>query len=486
MLLLTALAEIFANQPRDARDVFTTSIFAMLMSAPSRISEVLALPVDCEVVETDRDGVERYGWRFYSGKGYEGDIKWIPSVMVSVAKTAVLRARSLSADARKLAKWIEENPNRFYRHEYCPVVSDDTPLTMVQACQALGLAHNDLKACRASLNNRGLKAIDGAHTLHSLWVHVLSRLPADFPWFDKERGIKYSDALFVLNKNQLNGVKGCLPTELHKPDNNFFSNDLSLRDSLEGEHKNIFDRHGYISQNGQRLSLRSHQARHFLNTLAQRGGLSNRELAKWSGRADVKQNRVYNHMTEYEMVAMAERIDPTKKMFGPVGALHKNLPVTTQEFNTLEQAAVHVTEFGFCVHDYTMSPCEKYRDCINCTEQVCIKGDEANLERIKARLEKTEALLSMAENDVDEGEVGADRWLTYHQKSVTRLRELVNILDSPEIENGAQIKLRGNDFTQLRRVAHKKARLSAEGETSDNEESLILSDLTKMLGGGFG
>mgnify|MGYP000036922550 FL=1 len=43
-LALNALAEIFANDPMDGRDVFTTSVFAMLMSAPSRISEVLALP----------------------------------------------------------------------------------------------------------------------------------------------------------------------------------------------------------------------------------------------------------------------------------------------------------------------------------------------------------------------------------------------------------------------------------------------------------
>lgn len=90
-IALNALAEIFANDPIDGRDIFTTSVFAMLMSAPSRISEVLALPADCEVFETDRDGIERYGWRFFAGKGYEGDIKWIPTVMVSVAKTAVAR-----------------------------------------------------------------------------------------------------------------------------------------------------------------------------------------------------------------------------------------------------------------------------------------------------------------------------------------------------------------------------------------------------------
>lgn len=48
-IALNALAEIFANDPMDERDIFTTSVFAMLMSAPSRISEVLALPADCEV-----------------------------------------------------------------------------------------------------------------------------------------------------------------------------------------------------------------------------------------------------------------------------------------------------------------------------------------------------------------------------------------------------------------------------------------------------
>jgi hypothetical protein len=32
----------------------------------------------------------------------------------------------------------------------------------------------------------------------------------------------------------------------------------------------------------------------------------------------------------------------------------------------------------------------------------------------------------------------------------------VAILEDPDIENGAQIKLRGNDFSQLRRVVAKK------------------------------
>ncbi|MFQ2891891.1 integrase, partial [Aeromonas caviae] len=429
---LNALAEIFASDPIDGRDVFTTSVFAMLMSAPSRISEVLALPVNCEVFETDREGIERYGWRFFAGKGYEGEIKWIPTVMAGVAQTAVARAKNLSENARQLAKWIEKHPDRFYRHADCPDVADDEPLTMEEACMALGFAHDSPIACRSSLGSRGLAKKDGVHTLNSLWQHTMERLPDGFPWFDKDKGIKYSNALFALNANQFHGNRGCLPVELHKPTNNFFNNDLSPREALDGKHISIFDRHGYHSENGARVKLSSHQARHLLNTIAQRGGLSNLEIAKWSGRADVKQNRTYNHMTEFELVSMAERLDPSKSLFGPVGEVAKHLPVSAQEFNTLERAPVHVTEYGFCVHDYTMSPCDKFRDCVNCTEQVCVKGGDPNmLARIKERLVRSEQLFSFAKHAVESGDMGADRWYQYHEKTVVRLRELGKVRTSP-------------------------------------------------------
>lgn len=483
-IALSALAEIFANAPMDERDIFTTSVFAMLMSAPSRISEVLALPADCEVFETDCENLERYGWRFFAGKGYEGDIKWIPTVMVGVAKTAIARIKMLSENARQLAKWIEIHPDKFYRHANCPNVADDEPLTMEQSCMALGFVCESKKQCRSSLYNRGLAQKDGVHTLKSLWRHAMAYLPDDFPWFDKDKGIKYSNALFALNVNQLHGNRGCIPIELYKPTNNFFNNDLTPRNALDGKHASIFDRHAYSAENGERVKLTSHQARHLLNTIAQRGGLSNLEIAKWSGRADVKQNRIYNHMTEYELVGMAESLDPVKALIGAVGEVPKHLPVTMQELNTLEHASVHVTEYGYCVHDYTMSPCDKFRDCVNCTEQVFIKGgDTEKSDRIKKQLVKSEQLFSLAQTAVANGEMGADRWYQYHKRNVARLQELVDLLEDPDIECGVQIKLRGGDFSQLRRVAEKK---SIEQKGKLNEEAVMLNDFKNLLGGGFG
>lgn len=79
-----AIAEIFSKDESQlsVRDIFTTSVLALLMCAPGRISEILSLPADCEITEHDENGIERYGLRFFSAKGYAGDIKWIPSVMV--------------------------------------------------------------------------------------------------------------------------------------------------------------------------------------------------------------------------------------------------------------------------------------------------------------------------------------------------------------------------------------------------------------------
>lgn len=481
---LDAMAEIFANNPVEERDIFTSSVFALLLSAPSRISEVLALPVDCEVTEIDKDGNERYGLRFFAGKGYEGDIKWIPTVMVSIAKEAIQRISKLSENARKLSRWIENNPGKFYRHENCPDVADDTLLTMEQACQALGLSSKSSKICNTGLRQSNLKPMNGIHTLNSLWQHVTDRLPEDFPWFDKDKGIKFSNALFALNKYQFHRNRTRSPIALHKPTNNFFNNDLSPRESLDSDfHRSIFDRNGYQGENGKQLKLTSHQARHLLNTIAQRGGLGQLEIAKWSGRANVKQNRTYNHMTEYELVSMAEQIDTSKALFGPTGEPTKHLPVSIQEFNTLETGAVHVTEFGYCVHDYTMSPCEKFRDCLNCTEQVCIKGNEENFTRIKERLARTEALLEKSKIAVNDGDVGADRWFQYQNKIVARLRELIRVLENTDIEDGAQIKLRGDDFSQLRRVINKK---STEAIKNDDRSAEMLNEITMLLGGGLG
>ncbi|AZR82852.1 integrase [Thiomicrospira sp. S5] len=483
--VLEAMAEIFASNPDNPRDIFTSSVFAMLMCAPSRIAEILLLPVDCEVEEKDGQGDIQYGWRFYSGKGFGGDIKWIPKVMVPIAKESIARIKSLTEPARYLAKWIEGNPRSFYPHRGCPKVNSNTKLTAIEAAMALGFVARDKNSAQTSLSGMKLKIYDFSYSLSELWNdYVMLRQPEGFSWLSKEQDIKYSNALFCMTRNLLHDQRGNSPVILWAPTNNVFNNDLSPRASLNKDvHKSIFDRYGYKDAQGNRLKATSHQMRHLLSTIAERGGMAQDELAKWAGRADAKQNRVYNQMSEFEMVVRAEQFDPSKSLFGPVGEAKKHIPVTIQEFNTLEKGTAHVTEYGFCVHDYTISPCDKYRDCLNCAEQVCVKGEEEKLRRIKAQLAEVEEQFKASERAIQKGLAGADRWYEYHLHTLTHLRQLVEILEDPNVSDGSLIKL-ANDksFSQTNRVLRNK-----HGENRLKQDQQKLAEQAKVrLGGGLG
>lgn len=483
--VLEAMAEIFASNPQSPRDIFTSSVFAMLMCAPSRITEVLLLPVDCEVEEKDSQGDIQYGWRFYSGKGFGGDIKWIPKVMVPIAKEAIARIKSLTASARDLATWIEDNPRMFYRHSACPSVDSMQKLTAIETALALGFVARSSGSAMSSLSKMQLRSQNYSYSLVEIWNdYVMPRQPEAFPWLSKEQGIKYCNALFCMTKNLLHEQRGNSPVILWAPNNNVFNNDLSPRDSLnKAYHQSIFDRYGYKDAQGNRLKATSHQMRHLLSTIAERGGMAQDELAKWAGRADAKQNRVYNQMSEFEMVVRAEQFDPSKSLFGPVGEAKKHIPVTIQEFNTLEKGTAHVTEYGFCVHDYTISPCDKYRDCLNCAEQICVKGEEEKLRRIKAQLAEVEEQFKASESAIQEGLAGADRWYEYHLHTLTHLRQLVEVLEDPTVPDGSLIKL-ANDksFSQTNRVLRNK-----HGENRLKQDQQKLAEQAKaLLGGGLG
>lgn len=184
------------------------------------------------------------------------------------------------------------------------------------------------------------------------------------------------------------------------------------------------------------------------------------------------------------MVAKAEELDTSLSLFGPSGEVSLNEPVTTQEFNLTERGAVHVTEFGVCVHDYTMSPCEKFRDCLNCQEQVCIKGDCERQGRIKARLDEVEKDYAAAKDAIAQGFSGADRWFEHQEKTVIRLRQLVEILENPDVPDGSQIKLRdGKDYSHLLRVIRLKAVDSLEWQTTDQG---LIPEMTRLLEGNLG
>lgn len=388
---LQAIGEIFSIQNHDLheRDLFVTSVFALLMCAPSRITEILSLRADCEVIEKNREGKECYGLRFYSLKGFGSNIKWIPEIMVPTAKLAIKRLLKLSEKPRERSKVLE---------------------------------------------------------------HKMKDKSARKIWFDKEKDVRFSNALCALFVNQLS-MKRQTGSELFKVSNVFFSKELGS--SKISKHKNIFERHGYYDEHNKALFLRTHQARHLLNTIAQRGGLGELDIAKWSGRVSVAQNRVYNHITEAEMIEKVKALGINQNNIIPCDSdVNENFEISTLHDlkNKIEHGAVHITEYGYCVHDYILAPCSKYFDCINCSEQVCVKGEKQKLERLKSLLDTTECLVIKAKEAISEDELGADKWYQHQTKTLERVKGIIELMENPELPDGSLIRKHGDDFSHLSRI----------------------------------
>jgi hypothetical protein len=459
--IIEALADIYASNPREPRDVFTTCSTALLLSAPSRITELLALEVDCEVYDTARDGSQVYGWRFMPGKDAPPLVKWIPEVIAPLAQEAIGRIREMTKEARWLASWLEDRPDEFPRHPNCPDVGEDQMLSVWEIGDALGLSTSNESRLRTDIRRLGLSSRAETTSLRSLNHLVRSLLPKDFPWFDKIRGVRYSNALFAMLDNQLDTQRRTWPVSLWKPSANILNDDLRSRPNSPS----IFERHGVSISPGLKNPT-THQFRHLLNTVAQRGGLSQDEIARWSGRKEVKQNRAYDHMSEFEIVEMIRRSDSSlsKEISEDRAllALEGKVPILREELDLLLVPAAHVTEFGYCVHDYVMSPCQKFRDCLNCEEQVCIKGDH-RLSRLKHRFAELDLLVRRAQEEIRAGTAGADRWYEVHVATRDRLEELISLMTATDVPDGSLIRLRsGKEFSPMKRALQARADLRLE------------------------
>lgn len=456
---IRAIAEIFASDPQDPKDIRTTCFIAMVMCAPSRGSEILNLPVDCEIELKDQKGNPVYEWRFFAGKGYGATTKMVIPEMEPIARTAVARIRQLTAPGRDIAMRILEHPDRFPRHPKCPDVSEDAVLTVQQACDALGL-FSSTGEHRAVLRQYGVpKEARDVPTLRKLWAVARRKLPPTWPWVNKDAGVTYANALFCMPKNFLlrSGVPS--PITPWMPSLGSFLLDISPRESVQGKSPNqtIFDRYGYKGSDGERLRLTSHQPRHLLNTLFHRNGLNQILIATMSGRVDVSQNRVYNHMTEDELTEKCRKqVGPMPMIVGPDNvSVSVREPVYVTDLNLKERGPIHVTEYGFCLHDFIQAPCQRYRDCLNCDEHACEKRNDVRAERIRARLKEVETDLAAAQKGIDEGYMGADRWYEYHVATTERLRKLVAFYDSPEVRDGAIIRVANpTGFNPLNRAIH--------------------------------
>ena len=482
-----ALADIFSRKESELsdRDIFITSAISLLLSAPERASELFFLKSDCvyeeevqlssksdlALIDADSKNEMVLGIRWYAQKNYGYDIKYIPSVMTSTVKLAIARLRKISEKPRNFA-YLLEHSKKFPRHEFCPDVDDDQLLTKKQVLCALGFDSSVYTTDKIAndtgnqfLRVRGLERKDNIYCLNDLNVVIRSRLPKDFPYIHFKTGggmkVKWSEALFSCFANQLNTQKPTVITELWMPHIDTLNEDLApTKKTLRGTDqlcnvRSIFQRWEFGN-----YSVSSHQFRHLLNTIANTNGMDSLLLAKWSGRADVKQNRVYDHTSveerNYALVEM-QRNELSLHESDTTFNFQIATPRTLQELNTRTTLTMHTTEFGLCTHSYIDEPCLKYRNCLNCTEHVCTKGDEEKKKRLQDRLRKEKILWAKDKEAVSKNVTGATVWLEMRELTIKRCEQMIALLDDPNIPDGTPLSLPSSEDVTHLDLAYQKA-----------------------------
>jgi len=486
---LEILPEIFFNAT-EPKELIVTSIIAILLGAPNRIGEVFLLPYNCEVIQKDLKGNEQYGLRWYPEKGADPMIKWIIPSMVDTIKLAVKRIKELTMDAREIAKWYELNPNKLFlptELEYLRKIE------YIDSKEASQIIFNEVTPSIISFfktHKIPYKVVpiygSGKGTKKTIVLFsdferaIINLLPNNFPYLNKENGLTYSDSLLIQRINEYSLQKSTLNPTINGFSIGFVNDALGGREIISS----IFDKYGYREMDGSEIKVNTHQFRHYLNTLAQKGGVSQLDIAKWSGRKDIQQNTYYDHVTADEMLDMVRTtIGDKDLLIGPLANIEeikKKIIISRDEYAQLKIRTAHRTDFGICIHDFSMMPCQVHMDCINCTELVCMKGDKIGNENIKNRKTEVEKLLTVATKAQSDGYIGAKRWIEHHSLELQKLTELCNILDNQNVPVNSFIQI--SNISTASQIEQAQTRKSEYTEKSDMD-MVQIKGLLSELGG---
>lgn len=396
---MLAVADVFA-QADDRESQFYSSIFILLMAAPGRVSEVLKLPIDCIQWEEDDDGNLQMFLRWNAAKGKGATKKWVVPVMHDVVKEAVRRLIEIGAPARELVRAAFEGSTSS---------SEDV-----------------------GTSNR-IKEFGGFY----------------WPFLDEKRVLTTWSALCLHRENEFSREKEIRPDSWRIPSANEVNKRLGAG---SGHGESLFDRMGLRNLDGTRITLTSHQLRHWLSTMSERAGMDDYSLARWAGRAKVSDNRHYDHRSPEERLEAARGLLPMQ----PAPLLERikqRQPVTYQELGTDRLGTAKATLYGMCVHDYAMAPCQKQRECMTCKEHACIKGDHVALDRIRLLEAQTEKLLQQAMKAHEDGDFGADRWVDNHKWKLAHVKAMRMALEHPNVLEGAVLRIPdGHDPSPVRRA----------------------------------
>jgi len=456
---LLAIGDVFSRGYDDSLedvDVLITSITAVLLCAPMRINEFLRFRGKCLAHEADRHGKQQYYLKYWVPKTKEYARKPIPETMAEIAIEAIRRLIKITEEGRRLARYMETSPTKFYRHKNCPDVPDDQILSREQLAQALGFA--SVRSAETYMKDRtGSRRLTG-YTLDSLWKIVLEHhqeLNPHFPFQEPTSGaevrpLKMSESLLCCLRHQFSINRNTSSVLLAPFHYSYYCTRLDAREYKHRKNSRcmcFYTRHGFEPK-----KLKSHSPRHLLNRLAKQSGLSIDVITAWSSRSTYRQTLTYLDNDQGEAAAAAATLMGIDTEQNPKD------PVTSEEVEIYGQGPIHRSRYGLCRRSWRVGPCNKFGDCLNCSELLMCKGDRVAAENIAQDRDNLAKTYKAAQVAIERGERSATRWVKVHGPQIKKLGELLSILNDPKIPDGSPIEISGTDFSHEQTLINDKVK----------------------------
>ncbi len=413
-------------------DLILMRVVDLFVASGLRAGEVLTLRAN--PIVRDSEGL---GLRYWPEKGAETRVKRFAAVQSQLVERAVRDLSKACKRARALATRFEKDSC------FDPLPPKTPELLSGGDVEALGLAGprsglSWLKTHRVPTFARGRSRV----SKRSEVIAALHAMRDAHPLVAARNGRTQSlgESLIVVFRNQLHESRSTnrfVPTSLSL---GTVADYLGARDDT-GTTTSVFTKFGEASADGRRLRITTHQFRHWLHTLAARGGLTEVELARWMGRNRIADNRAYDHRTQEERAEEARALIRKGSAAGPIADTYRSLPpVDADAFLQAQVNAVLTTPYGLCVHDYGQGPCERHFSCAGCSELIRTKGEIREHEAAKLALSRTRQALSSARIEENAGSFGASNWVKHHQRLELDLIELLAVDDDPSVPLGSKVR----------------------------------------------
>jgi hypothetical protein len=445
---LSALATL-ANDERllaDPLDRLRMRITELLFVCGFRAGEVLTLPANPLVREfVLEDGslrldartgepVERIGLRYVPEKGGEPIVKWVPTEANLLILRSIADIEEICGPFRENARWLEEHPG-----DVRIDVRDEELLSTSQAAQIVGVVSaGNFVNWIVQRGRGGFDALTRVGSNYFIGGANLRRAIAS-DRFDKPVLVRTSGAVQNLGDSLL--VTPLWFWRDRHSTNYAISMPVglsTLSDFFSGRKGtlSVFERLGSVDDDGRPFRFKSHEFRRLVNIVAQRGGLSQVEIAQWMGRRRIEDNNAYDLRSAAEMANEMRTLIAKNEVFGSIADQVRALPVIERsDFLNQRLTMLRTTPHGQCGSNIVENPCETAVSCLGGCRHYLRKKNDPKSRASLLRIER-ETLVAL-ERARDAGHVGqAKNWVEDQERVLRTTRAALAIDNDPTLMDG--------------------------------------------------